>query len=102
MQEPLPGLPYLAAALGRLLEDPPWVGQGLGRSERQILRAVAAGAQHPRRGFLATQAMEEAPFAGDSWVYHRIQALENRATALLSSDPNGLSLTPAGKAELKH
>ena len=101
-EEPLPGLPYLAAALRRLLEDQPWVGQDLGRSDRQILQAVAAGASTPAAIFLATQEMEEAPFTGDTWLYRRLQALENRTPALLSNDPNGLSLTPAGKAELKH
>ena len=100
--QPLPGLPYLAAALRRLLEDEPWVGQGLGRSDRQILQTVAAGASTPTAIFLATQEMEEAPFTGDTWLYRRIQALEIRTPPLLHKAPNGLSLTPAGKAELKH
>ena len=83
MQEPLPGLPYLAAALRRLLEDPPWCGPGPGRSERQIVRAVAEGARTPTEVFLATQAMEEVPFAGDSWIFDRIRALVARGVLVV-------------------
>ena len=38
-------LPYLAPALRRLLEELPGARDGLGRSERQLLEAVAAGAR---------------------------------------------------------
>ena len=65
LEQPPPGLPYLAAAFGRLLEERPWVGAGLGRNERQILRAVASGARTPAAVFCATARMEEAPYLGD-------------------------------------
>jgi hypothetical protein len=42
-------LPYLAPALRRLLEEYPGVGDGLGRTEREALEAVAAGAERPAR-----------------------------------------------------
>jgi hypothetical protein len=91
-----PGLPYLAAALRRLLEEHPWVGPGLARSERQILRAVAAGARTPAEIFGATQQMEEAPYMGDSWLFGRIDALAQGDRPLLTRAGTLLELTPAG------
>jgi CRP-like cAMP-binding protein len=46
---PLAGLPYLGAALLRLLEELPDVASGLSRTERQLLEAVAGGAATPSR-----------------------------------------------------
>jgi hypothetical protein len=94
-EEP-PELPYLAAALRRLLQERPWAGPGLGRSERQILRAVAAGARTPVRVFLATTRMEEAPYSGDSWIFKRIDELVR--SRLLTSTAAGLALTAEGEA----
>jgi|tagenome__1003787_1003787.scaffolds.fasta_scaffold20817810_2 hypothetical protein len=91
-----PELPYLPAALRRLLEERPWAGPGLGRSERQILRAVAAGAHTPAEVFLATMRMEEAPYSGDSWIFSRIDDLASRG--LLTSTAIGLALTAEGEA----
>ena len=62
-REQVPGLPYLAAAVRRVLEEKPWADAALGRSERQILRAVAAGARTRAQVFRATWEMEEAPYA---------------------------------------
>jgi hypothetical protein len=94
--EPSAGLPYLAAALRRLLEDPPWAGPGLGRTQRQILHAVAAGARRPADVFLATMRMEEAPYSGDDWIFKRIDDLASRG--LLTATASGLALTPEGEA----
>jgi hypothetical protein len=93
-------LPSLPAALDRLLEESPWAGAELGRSERQILRAVAAGAQTPAEVFRATQAMEEAPYAGDSWTFRRADELVSRDRPLLARGADGLRLTPAGQVAL--
>jgi hypothetical protein len=95
-----PGLPYLAAAINRLLEESPWAGAGPGRSERQILRAVASGAHTPAEVFGATQAMEEAPYAGDSWTFRRVDELVGCDRPLLARGADGLRLTPAGQAAL--
>ena len=98
--QPQPGLPYLAAALRRLLEERPWVGSGLARSERQILRAVAEGARTPAAVFGATWQMESAPYLGDSWVYRRIDELVQSRRPLLARSASQLELTPAGQAAL--
>ena len=98
--EPSAELPYLAAALRRLLEERPWAGPGLGRSERQILRAVAAGARTPPDVFLATMRMEEAPYSGDTWIFRRIDDLAAATPPLLAATADGLALTPDGRAAL--
>jgi hypothetical protein len=72
-----PGLPDLGLALNRLVEELPWTTDGLARSERQALQAVADGADNPLDVFRATQAMEDRPFLGDHWLWmalHRLGA----------------------------
>ena len=98
--EPTPELPYLSAALRRLLEERPWAGPGLGRSERQILSAVAEGARTPVEVFLATTRMEEAPYSGDSWIFKRIGDLAACTPPLLETTAGGLALTADGRAAL--
>ena len=68
-------LPYLSAALRRFLEEYPWSSDGLARSERQILAAVAAGARGRKAIFLAQQAFEERPFLGEAVVRRRLEEL---------------------------
>ena len=84
-QEPLPGLPYLAAAIRRLLEERPWCGPGLARSERQILQAVAEGARTRVEAFTASWQMEQAPYMGDSWIFRRIDELREQRSAAPAS-----------------
>lgn len=68
-------LPFLRGALLRHLEQFPAVGDGLARTERQILEAVAAGAAGPREIFLADQAREEAVFMGDTTLWGYVRGL---------------------------
>jgi hypothetical protein len=68
-------LPYLAPALRRLLEELPGTRDGLGRTERQLLEAVAGGARSRFDAFLASMAAEEAPFMGDTTAFDRLDAL---------------------------
>jgi hypothetical protein len=95
-----PGLPCLSAALRRLLEERPWAGSGLARSERQILRAVAGGAETRVAVFSATWEMEEAPYEGDSWVFRRIDRLAQGDRPLLTLAEGRLGLTPEGERAL--
>jgi hypothetical protein len=92
-----PELPFLGAALARLLEERPWAAGALGRSELQILRAVDAGAGTREAVFAATQAMEAAPFMGDSWLWRRLAELASGDEPLLATGARGLELTPAGR-----
>ena len=89
-------LPYLAPALRRLLEELPGTRDGLGRSERQLLEAVAAGARTRVDAFLAGMAAEEAPFMGDTIAFDRLDAL----SPALVRDNGALELTAEGAAVL--
>jgi len=71
----LHALPFLGAALVRMLEEYPAPGSGLGRTERQILDVVIAGAASPAAAFRACQAREEAMFMGDASFWLVMQRL---------------------------
>jgi hypothetical protein len=115
----VPELPFLGAALRRLLEELPAPGDGLSGTERRALQAIAAGAATPAAAFLAEQDLEAAPFLGDAWFF-RILAGLGRGRArliecldgeqLLAAPPLGdarafaatsLRLTPAGDRVLR-
>jgi hypothetical protein len=113
-----PGLPYVGAALKRLLQELPAVGSGLSRSERQLLEAVAGGADTPGAAFLECGRREQAPYAGDTWAWLRLHELGLGRRPLLQTlsgtrlplpPPLGdsaaflatrLQLTPAGRDAL--
>jgi hypothetical protein len=84
--EPPPGLPFLAAALVRLLEELPAVGDGLARSERHVLEALAAGRSTPAELLLASVEAEEAPFLGDTWLFARVDDLGRGERPLVAAD----------------
>src|SRR3954471_14716915 len=81
-------LPYLAPALKRLLEELPGTRDGLGRTERHLLEAVAAGARDRGAAFLAAMGEEEAPFMGDTIAFDRLAGLDG-----LVHDNGDLKLT---------
>ncbi len=64
-------LPFLRAALVRLLQEYPGVTDGLARSERQILVVIDSGSDDPVRIFRAVQQLEEPKYLGDLsfWSY---------------------------------
>jgi Domain of unknown function (DUF1835) len=68
-------LPYLAPALRRFLEELPGARDGLARSERHLLEAVAGGARTRIAAFLAAMDAEEAPFMGDTTAFERLDGL---------------------------
>jgi len=93
-----PGLPDLAPALERLLEEHPATTDGLARTERQILVALreAGGegaAVSPALLFSTASQAEERPFHGDPtlwWRATRLTPLVERAGG------GGLALTADG------
>jgi hypothetical protein len=68
-------LPHLAAALRRFLEELPGVGDGLSRTERQALEALAGGPRTALDVFVDSNRAEEAMFLGDSWMWRRLWEL---------------------------
>lgn len=99
-------LPYLGAALRRHLEEFPGVGDGLSRTERQILDAVAAGPVAGSALFARVQAMEQRVFMTDVSMLRRLRGLASGPRPLLRLDPAGggtprwpvATITPAGLA----
>jgi hypothetical protein len=89
------GLPYLRPALLRLLEEYPEATGGLGRSERQALEAVAAGARTAKQAFAAAQEREEPRFLGDLSFFALLERLE----PLVGRDPE-LRVTKLGRSVL--
>jgi hypothetical protein len=69
-----PELPFLGAALRRLLEEYPSVSDGLSRTERQLLRAGVGGARNRRDYYQTSQTFEADPW-GDASVFLRLDAL---------------------------
>jgi hypothetical protein len=91
-------LPFLRPALERFLEEFPSPPDGLSRTERQLLRAVAAGNTTFETVFRANQEQEAAPFLGDTVVQNRIDGLTRARMPLLTPPP--ITLTEAGQRVL--
>jgi len=92
-----PGLPFLGAALRRLLEELPSTSDGLARSERQLLEALAGGATSLADLLLASFEQEEAPFLGDTWLVERLDRLARGPRPLVEGR---WDLTADGRAVL--
>jgi Domain of unknown function (DUF1835) len=82
-------LPHLGSALRRLLEELPDAESGLSRTERQLLQPLLDGPRRPPELFAANQASEEAPFAGDAWVWKRLAELQPLVDELPPPPPLG-------------
>jgi DNA-binding transcriptional MerR regulator len=78
-------LPFLSAALRRLLEELPAPADGLSGTERRALQAVAAGALTPASAFVAAQELEQAPFLGDAWFHRTLATLGRGRSRLLET-----------------
>jgi hypothetical protein len=70
-----PALPAIGIALQRLLEELPWPGTGLSRTERQLLEPLANGARSREEAFLAAIRAEERPFLGDASAWATLDRL---------------------------
>ena len=80
-------LPFLAGALRRHLEELPSTFNGLARSERQILRALADGAGTFEELFHATQRMEERVYMGDVSFLRVLRELASSPRPLVRLEP---------------
>ena len=94
-------LPFLGGALRRHLEDFPSTRDGLARSERQILQALAAGPLTPSDVFHATQQMEERVFMGDTTFWAIARRLAECPQPLIAIPArSGREVLPGGSARL--
>lgn len=96
-----PALPFLAAALKRFLEEYPWTSDGLSRTERQILQAVAAGSRAQKDIYRQSREQEETPW-GDLSVYLRISGLASgKSPALAEAKKDEYAITADGRRLLE-
>jgi hypothetical protein len=87
-------LPFLAGALRRHLQQFPDVANGLARSERHLLEALASGPAGPLPLFVAAQRKEEAPFMGDWSFWQSLRDLSLGAAPLVAGRDGGPFLLP--------
>ena len=78
-------LPYLAAAVERHLQEFPAPGDGLSRTERQMLTGLTEGHTTPRTLFRASMAMEDAAFMGDHSFWAILAGLAGGADPAVSA-----------------
>lgn len=93
------GLPFLRAALVRLCEEYPQ-RDGLSRSQRQALLAVAQGPAQAPELYRRAQAREEAHFQGDAAFARMLDDLCAGGAALIESGERGFELTALGRRVL--
>ena len=97
LDENLDALPYLRQAVLRMLEELPGP-DGLSRTERQILQALAAGALTPPALFVAVQGQEEAVFMGDYSFWKVLDGLALAAPPLVEG-LKGAPFNPAARVD---
>lgn len=97
-----PGLPYLAAAMRRHLEEFPSTTNGVGKADLGILRAIAEGAETRASLFTAWQAAENAPWLGDTNLFYRADTLGSADTPLLRRENGRYRLTDKGSRVLRN
>jgi hypothetical protein len=95
-QQKFDEMPFLAAALVRFLEEYPGTSDGLSRTERQILQAVAAGKRKKADIYVESRKQEDVPW-GDSSVYLRLAWLTAGPNpALVEAPKNEFMITAVG------
>jgi len=93
-------LPFVRGALLRFLEELP-ARDGLARSERQLLAAVADGATTVGDAFRRAQELETPKYLGDTSFERYAARLMRGPVPLLRAEGEALALTEAGRAVLE-
>lgn len=91
------GLPFLRPALLRLCEEFPWKRDGLSRSQRQALYAVAQGPGRSEELFSRAQGREEAFFLGERLFTTMLEDLRAEPGALVEEEEGNLVPTALGR-----
>jgi hypothetical protein len=99
-EEDLTPLPFLAAALRRLLEEFPSVRDGMVRTDRQLLELIAQGKMQLTELFVANHALESNYFIGDSSFIVRLRRLAQGLDALVRLDERSEQWWKTGTVEL--
>jgi len=93
-QQDMPALPFMQRAMQRFMEEYP-DQNGVNRTERQVLAAVAAGQSAPGQVFAASQNAENPRFMGDSSFWLVVKRMVESDTPLLTTQ-NGQQFQVAG------
>jgi len=93
-------LPHLRSALHRLCQEYPWKDDGLSRSQRHALQAVAFGPSSPDELFRRAQAREEAAFLGDLAFAAIVRDLQTGPAPLIEGEEGALEPTAQGRSTL--
>jgi hypothetical protein len=94
-------LPFLPAALRRLVAELPHMRSGLSLTEERILSVLADGLRNPGLLFNATQDQEQARFLGDASFFHRLDGLAFCRTPLVDGLPFRSRLCAQGAADYR-
>ncbi len=94
------GLPHLRNALRRLCQEYPWSDDGLSRSQRHALQAVALGPTNADELFRRAQSREEAPFLGDLAFAAIVRDLQSGPAPLIEGEDGALEPTARGRSTL--
>jgi len=98
LDEKTSALPYLAAALGRHLEEFPAVGSGLSRSEREAITAIEEGHVTPVAAFLEVAKKQTSIFLGDIIFYSYLERLSGRKNALVTWKDGSAVVSPTAQS----
>jgi hypothetical protein len=90
-------LPFLAAALTRFLEDYPWVGDGLSRTERRLMTLASEGRADWPAVFPRMHEGETAYYVSDTGLVDLKDSLTTTSPPLLTESDGSLSLTAEGR-----
>ncbi len=97
LDENTSALPHLAAALRRHLEEFPSITNGLSRSEREALTAIAEGHTTPVAAFLEVGRKEESIFLGDIIFYSYLERLSERKNPLVTWSDGSAVVSPTAE-----
>jgi RNA polymerase sigma factor (sigma-70 family) len=93
-------LPFLARALTRFLEEYPWVGDGLSRTERRLMTLAAEGRADWPASFRRMHEGEDAYYISDTSYEELAHTLAGCQPPLLAGNLQSLTLTPYGRKVL--
>lgn len=91
------GFPFLRPAIQRLCEEYPWTRDGLSRTQRQALYAVAQGPAREDELFSRAQSREEAFFLGKRAFSKVLEDLRSDGAALVEEEEGVLVPTALGR-----
>ena len=94
-------LPFLAPALRRYLQEFPWVGDGLSRSERRLLHLACSGPLGIASAFPLMQSGEHAYYITDGSLRQLLEDLASEPSPLIHLDADvSTAILPEGEVTI--